>query len=228
MSLDANLVVLVEPELPENVGFVARAMSCFGWQNLAIVGQKPDPSSAAYRTATLGKDILDNSTSHPDLRSAFGKARTTIAFTRRPHRRGLVDLPDLRATPDLDAPWALVFGRESIGLTSEEVLSCDLACRIPTAHGTGSLNLGQAAAVALAVLHEAPPRTAPDPGQGVELAALREQWVGNILSRAESFLHPARREAGRRHLSSLLRRLRPTRAELRFLGSLLERMSRHP
>ena len=221
-----NRVILVEPEMPENVGFVVRAMSCFGWTDLAIVGNKPDRESAAYRTATMGKEILDSCTTHPDLVSAFGEARTTIAFTRRPHQKGLIALQHLAASPSgLEAPWALVFGRESIGLTSDEVMACDIACNIPTVHATGSLNLGQAAAVALAGFHSVKPRTVQDPSRTTALASLREAWVKDIMSNAESMLHPARREAGRRHLASLLRRLRPTREELRFLTSFLGRLS---
>lgn len=223
---DANRIVLVEPETPENIGFVVRAMACFGWENLAIVGTRPPPDSLAYRTATMGKEILERCTVHPDLVSAFGPARTTIAFTRRPHRKGLVDLPRLKDVPDLEGPWTLVFGRESIGLTSEEVLSCDIACRIPTTHSTGSLNLGQAVAVALSGLHELAPSPVSDPAKGIAVAGIREQWARNLVEGAESYLHPARREAGRRHLSALLRRLRPSREELRFLGALLDRMSR--
>lgn len=221
-------VILVEPELPENVGFVARAMSCFGWTELAFVGPKPDPSSAAWRTATLGKEILDAATSHDDLLSAFGSARTTIAFTRRPHQKGLVDLPDLsERMPRLEGPVALVFGRESIGLTSDEVLACDFACQIPTSHPTGSLNLGQAAAIALAFLHDKPTHSSPV-NKGSALASLREQWVRETLEQTDALgiLHPARREAGRRHLASLLRRLRPSREELRFLTALLARLTR--
>ena len=221
-------VILVEPELPENVGFVARAMSCFGWTELAFVGPKPDPSSAAWRTATLGKEILDAASSHDDLLSAFGPARTTIAFTRRPHQKGLVDLPDLaERMPRLEGPVALVFGRESIGLTSDEVLACDFACQIPTSHSTGSLNLGQAAAIALAFLHDKPTHT-PSANKGATVASLREQWVRQTLERTDALgiLHPARREAGRRHLASLLRRRRPSREELRFLTALLARLTR--
>lgn len=217
-------VILVEPEIAENIGFCVRAMSCFGWTDLAVVGEVPQAESPAFRTATLGKDILERASSHADLRSAFGPARTTVAFTRRPHRKGLVDLPRL-AQMRLEGPVALVFGRESIGLTSDEVLSCDLACRIPTVHETGSLNLGQAVAVALSALHRTEPPDPPDPAKGAAVAALREEWTESILARAEEYLHPARREAGRRHLAALLRRLRPTREELRFLGALLERMS---
>jgi TrmH family RNA methyltransferase len=223
---DLGRVVLVEPEIPENVGFVVRAMSCFGWRDLAIVGERPARESAAFRTATMGKDILERCTVHPDLVSAFGEARTTIAFTRRPHRKGLVDLQRLPDLPDLDRPWTLVFGRESIGLTSPEVLSCDIACQIPTAHPTGSLNLGQAVAVALAVLHDRPSHPVADPAGDVAMASLREGWTASVLERADGFLHPARREAGRRHLAALLRRLRPTREELRFLDALANRISR--
>ena len=223
---NANRIVLVEPETPENIGFVVRAMACFGWENLAIVGTRPPPDSLAYRTATMGKDILERCTIHPDLISAFGPARTTIAFTRRPHRKGLVDLPRLKDVPDLQAPWTVVFGRESIGLTSEEVLSCDIACQIPTTHSTGSLNLGQAVAVALSGLHGLSPTSVPDPAKGIAVASRREEWARNLVEGAEGYLHPARREAGRRHLSALLRRLRPSREELRFLGALLDRMSR--
>lgn len=221
-----NRVVLVEPEIPENVGFVVRAMSCFGWTRLAIVGKRPERDSAAYRTATMGKEILDACTVHDDLVSAFGEARTTIAFTRRPHQKGLIALPHLATSSGtLDAPWALVFGRESIGLTSDEVMACDIACKIPTVHSTGSLNLGQAVAVALAGLHEVAPRTSPDPARATALSVLRETWVKDVMARAESMLHPARRDAGRRHLASLLRRMRPTREELRFLTSFLARLA---
>lgn len=224
-----NRVILVEPELPENVGFVARAMSCFGWTDLAFVGPPPDPTSAAWRTATLGKEILDSCTAYPTLEEAFGKARTTIAFTRRPHQKGLVDLPVMaERLPRLESPVALVFGRESIGLTSDEVMSCDFACQIPTSHATGSLNLGQAAAIALSWLHDKPGPFGPDANKGAAVASLREQWVRKTLSETDALglLHPSRREAGRRHLASLLRRLRPSREELRFLTSLLVRLTR--
>lgn len=225
----SNRIILVEPELPENVGFVARAMSCFGWTDLAFVGPPADPSSAAWRTATLGKEILDASTAHESLVSAFGPARTTIAFTRRPHQKGLIDLPDLaERLPRLESPVALVFGRESIGLTSDEVMSCDYACQIPTSHATGSLNLGQAAAIALSWLHDKPGPFSPDASKGAAVASLREEWVRKTLAETDAIglLHPSRREAGRRHLASLLRRLRPSREELRFLTSLLAKLTR--
>jgi tRNA/rRNA methyltransferase len=223
-------VVLVEPELPENIGFVVRAMSCFGLSRLVLVGcPRPEPDSPAFRTATLGKEILAAAEEAATLREAFGDARTTVAFTRRPHRTALVPLPRLTQESGLhEAPWALVFGRESIGLTSEEVLACDIACNIPTHHPTGSLNLGQAASIAMAFLQAAPPRRSAGDGEGTALAAKREEWVAWAAAEIEArgLLHPARLDAGRKHLSDLLRRLRPSDGELRFLEGISRKISR--
>lgn len=226
-STSKNRVILVEPELPENIGFCVRAMACFGLTELVLVGAvRPTPDSAAFRTATLGKEILAQAKEATTLREAFGEARTSIAFTRRPHHKGLVALPHLaRTSTQYEAPWALVFGRESIGLTSEEVLACDLACNIPTTHPTGSFNLGQAVAIALATLHECPPMPVDEEGQGSALAARREEWSERVAREIEArgVLHPARLEAGRKHLHDLLRRLRPNDGELRFLEGLTRR-----
>ncbi len=226
-STNENIVILVEPELPENIGFCVRAMACMGLSKLVLVGTpRPDPESPAFRTATLGKDILANAREVTTLQEAFGEARTTIAFTRRPHHKPLVALPHLAAeSMQYEAPWALVFGRESIGLTSPEVLSCDLACCIPTSHQTGSFNLGQAVAIALATLHDCPPKPVDDMGQGSALAVKREEWVEKVARQIEArgALHPARLEAGRKHLHDLLRRLRPNDGELRFLEGLTRR-----
>ncbi|MEN9355154.1 MAG: hypothetical protein RL318_2479 [Fibrobacterota bacterium] len=223
-------VILIEPELPENIGFVVRAMSCFGWDRLVLVNAKrPDPESPAFRTATLGKEILARAQEASSLEDAFGDARTTVAFTRRPHQKGLLALPHFAAeSAQHEAPWALVFGRESIGLTSDEVMACDIACNIPTVHATGSLNLGQAASIALAFLHDLPTRPVVEAGEGSALAVAREdwaRWVGDQIER-RGLLHPARLDAGRRHLQGILRRMRPNDGELRFLQGLSRRLAK--
>lgn len=223
-------VILVEPELPENIGFVVRAMSCFGWSKLVLLNaRRPDPESPAFRTATLGKEILARAEEASSLEEAFGDARTTVAFTRRPHQKGLLPLPHLaQDSLQHEGPWALVFGRESIGLTSEEVMACDIACSIPTVHATGSLNLGQAASIALAFLHDLPSRPVQEAGEGSALATAREEWarwVGDEIEK-RGLLHPARLDAGRRHLQSILRRMRPNDGELRFLQGLSRRLAK--
>jgi TrmH family RNA methyltransferase len=232
MSALPHRLILIEPEIPENIGFVVRAMACFGWQHLTLVGcPKPEPESPAWRTATMGKEILESCRCVATLEEALDDSCTSIAFTRRPHQKGLHDLPDLSAnSARLDAPWALVFGRESIGMTSDEVLACDYACRIPTVHATGSLNLGQAVSIALAFFHQRPARTPPTPSHVATASALRERWIRSTMQDVDllGLIPPARREAGRRHLMNLLRRLRPNRDELHFLTSLLAKLTSTP
>ena len=68
--------------------------------------------------------------------------------------RAVVPLPELPDPTSLDGQVALVFGRESSGLTNEEVLLCDLAFSIPTSKAYSSMNLSHAIAVTLYDLYE--------------------------------------------------------------------------
>jgi len=141
-------VVLVEPENPLNIGFVARAMRASGVAELVVVSAawKKIPAEA-YVTGTSAPEILNEARVVPDLASALRGCGAAVAFSRR--RSALKQeefvLPD---APGLPPGTALVFGRESKGLTREETAQCGYLARIPNQNGV-SLNLGQAVAVAL-------------------------------------------------------------------------------
>lgn len=143
-------VVLVEPENPLNVGFVARAMKSFGVSELVIAGTswKKVPEDARI-TGVSAPEILSGARFESTLEGALRGCGTAIAFSRRPTdlRQNEVTLP---AVPELGAKGktALVFGRESKGLTRAETALCPHLARIPCQNGI-SLNLGQAVAVAL-------------------------------------------------------------------------------
>jgi tRNA/rRNA methyltransferase len=152
-------VVLVGPENPRNVGFAARAMKCFGVSELFIVGVpwKTAPAEA-LKTGVSALEILDGARVVPALPEALRGCQTAVAFSRRPTvlRQSEFVLP--KAAP-LAGRTALVFGRESNGLTREESALCPFLARIPCRDGL-SLNLGQAVAIALFSL-TAPAAAAP-------------------------------------------------------------------
>ncbi|MFI5345624.1 MAG: RNA methyltransferase [Elusimicrobiota bacterium] len=149
-------VVLVGPENPRNVGFAARAMLCFGAADLTIVGVPwKTPPAEARKTGVAAPDILDRARVVPTLADALRGCDAAVAFSRRPsvlRQTGFV----LPAAPPLTGRVALVFGRESNGLTREESALCPYLARIPCREGV-SLNLGQAVAVALFSLTSSPP-----------------------------------------------------------------------
>lgn len=144
-------VVLVGPENPLNVGFVARAMRAFGAEDLVIAAAswKTMPSEAR-KTGVSAPEILDGARFEADLAGALKGCGTAIAFSRRPTdlRQDEFTLPALPPTLSLKGRTALVFGRESKGLTRAETAICPYLARIPNQNGV-SLNLGQAVAVAL-------------------------------------------------------------------------------
>jgi len=141
--------VLVDPENPLNVGFVARAMRASGATDLVVAAStwKTLPPEARV-TGVCAPDVLDGVRFEEELSGALRGCGTAIAFSRRPTdlRQEEFTLPAL--PPNLAGRVALVFGRESAGLTRAEAALCPYLARIPCKNGV-SLNLGQAVAVAL-------------------------------------------------------------------------------
>ncbi len=145
-----RVIVLVEPENPLNIGFVARAMKCSGVDKLRIVSQTRKVDDAAYRTGTSAKEILDSATFFDRLEDAMNDCHRTIAFSRRTFTDSAENclLENIQPKINSSEVIAFVFGRESQGLFREEVALCSIVCRIPI-DKTMSYNLGQAVSVAL-------------------------------------------------------------------------------
>jgi len=143
------VVVLVEPEHPHNIGFCARAMRSNALNDLRVVTSRASLPVEAWQTAHASSHILDAARLSSDLSSALSDCQFAVAFSRRifgtvaPH----TSLPTLCSRFPAQGTVALVFGRESKGLTHEEIDRCGIQCEIPVA-GQMSINLAQAVAVA--------------------------------------------------------------------------------
>jgi TrmH family RNA methyltransferase len=143
-------VVLVEPEHPHNVGCVARSMKSNGLCDLRIVRRAWPLPRNCKDTAHASMDILENAKLFKTFKEAIADCSYAVAFSRRifdtivPH----VSLPELAPIcKDKNGTVALVFGRESRGLSFEEIELCALQCEIPVA-GQMSINLSHAVSVA--------------------------------------------------------------------------------
>ncbi|MDR2579662.1 MAG: RNA methyltransferase [Fibromonadaceae bacterium] len=142
-------IILVEPEHPHNVGFVARSMKSNGLSDLRIVRKTKPLPKKCYNTAHASAEILDNAKLFSTLKEAIADCSYAIAFSRRlfdsivPHT-SLPKLPSL--CEGKSGTIALIFGRESCGLSFEEIELCAIQCEIPVA-GLMSLNLSHAVSV---------------------------------------------------------------------------------
>lgn len=146
-------VTLVEPHGPVNVGHVARLVRNFGVEKLYLVKPKVDMSVAAVY-ASHASDVLDDAvvTSFATVRkendllvgTSAVRARSVSNVVRRGVSPGR--LHDLLLSARNSS---LVFGRDTTGLTKEEIGICDVMTTIETSPKYRSLNIANAAAIVL-------------------------------------------------------------------------------
>jgi TrmH family RNA methyltransferase len=129
-------------------------MANFGIQTLRIVGADPRQDEQARIFSVHALNILESAEIFTDLQSALSGTHVAWAATARAGgnlsvTRAVVSLTELPDPTSLKGNVALVFGRESSGLTNEEIDLCDLAFSIPTSAKYPSINLSHAVAVTL-------------------------------------------------------------------------------
>ena len=206
------VVVVVEPETPGNVGTIARAMKNFGLDDLKLVDPPElEPDGEAYGFAGHAReDVLPNAdvVTFDAVVEGYHTVGTTAITGEddRSHERFPFKTPaelreSLRA---VDAPTALVFGREGRGLNNDELRRLDEVCSIPAAADYPVLNLGQAATVLLYELRELTVGETQLPDTAVTRAS--EAEIERFHGFFESFLTATGQREHRREKNALLMR----------------------
>jgi tRNA/rRNA methyltransferase len=150
----APVVVLVEPQLGENIGAAARAMANFGLSKLRLVAPRQAwPNERAAVMAAGADRILENAQLYDTLEAAVADCTFVLATTARNHdqHKPIVDAAGAMAeiVPRVAAgeTVALVFGRERNGLENHEVGMADRIVTLPVNPAFASLNLAQAVVI---------------------------------------------------------------------------------
>ncbi len=147
----APAVILVEPQLAENIGMAARAMANFGLAELRLVAPRDGwPKKGARAAASGATHVLDGARLHGTVREAIADLNFVLATTRRARgqmKRVLAPeeaLPDLHNRIGLGERVGILFGRERAGLGNDEVSLADAIVTFPVDPAFGSVNLAQA------------------------------------------------------------------------------------
>ncbi|HVX99139.1 MAG TPA: TrmJ/YjtD family RNA methyltransferase [Pseudorhodoplanes sp.] len=150
----APAVVLVEPQLGENIGAAARAMANFGLGRLRLVRPRCRwPSREAVIMASGADRVLDGAVLFETLEEAIGDCTFVLAATARAHDQAKpvigADAAAREAAPRVAAgeSVAFVFGRERNGLEMAEIGLADAIVTLPVNPAFASLNLAQAVAI---------------------------------------------------------------------------------
>ncbi len=147
----APAIILVEPQLGENIGMVARAMANFGLAELRLVNPRDGwPSEKARAAASRADHVIDGVVLFDDLRSALADLNFVFATTARERDgfkqvRGPVEAGRaLRSRARAGERTGIMFGRERFGLFNEEVALADEIVTFPVNPEFASLNIAQA------------------------------------------------------------------------------------
>lgn len=147
----APIVILVEPQLGDNIGTAARAMANFGLSELRLVKPRdPWPNERAYVTASGANRVLDNARLYDSVKDAIADCTLVLATTARAHDQAKPVVSAEGAAqamrPRIAAgeKVAILFGREKWGLENDEVGLADQIVTLPVNPAFASLNLAQA------------------------------------------------------------------------------------
>ena len=144
-------IVLVEPQLGENIGMVARAMANFGLSELRLVNPRDGwPSAKAKAAASRADHVIDGASLFSSTAEAIADLNFVFATTARERDgfkpvRGPVEAGRaLRARENGGEKTGILFGRERFGLDTEEVGLADEIVTFPVNPAFASLNIAQA------------------------------------------------------------------------------------
>ena len=145
------VIILVEPQLGENIGMVARAMANFGLSELRLVNPRDGwPSEKARAAASRADHVIDGAKVFANLEDAIADLNHVLATTAR--RRDMLKTvlaPDeavslARNRMDAGSSVGILFGRERWGLENDEIAVADEIITFPVNPGFASLNIAQA------------------------------------------------------------------------------------
>ncbi|MCC7345977.1 MAG: TrmJ/YjtD family RNA methyltransferase [Variibacter sp.] len=229
------IVVLVEPQLGENIGSAARAMANFGLSELRIVKPREDFPNARARAAASGADrVLDSAQIFQTLEAAIADCTRVFAATARAHDQAKpvvsAEGAARAAAPHVAAgeKVALLFGRERWGLENDEVGLADTIVTLPVNPAFASLNLAQAVVIIAyewfklasgGVLPFAMPQKSA-PATKEQLQAFF-QSLESELERVEFFRPPEKRPTMTVNLRNIFHRMQPTRQDIQTLHGVI-------
>jgi tRNA (cytidine32/uridine32-2'-O)-methyltransferase len=224
--------VLVEPTHPGNIGAVARAMKTMGLTHLHLVNPRCATDAEAIARAAGADDLLAAAAVHRALPEALAGCRLVVGTSARLRH---LDWPQLdpRACGErlvaeaAEGEVALILGRESSGLSNEELARCHFLAHIPTNPGFSSLNLAAAAQVfayeVYTALRAGAPQAAqgsqPEPAPAEELEGLHAHLAQALTDLG--FSHPEQSHRLLQRLRRLFNRARPDRIEVNILRGIL-------
>jgi tRNA (cytidine32/uridine32-2'-O)-methyltransferase len=233
----ANIrIVLVGTTHPGNIGATARAMKNMGLEKLYLVQPKIFPHPEATARAAGADDILNKAIIVTNLNEALAGCKLIFGTSARERslpvtvvnpRQAAIQALSILSDSKFSENIAFVFGQERMGLTNDELLSCNYHIFIPAVENFSSLNLAASVQIITYELYMAHVETLPPTSQNhyeslasAENLELFYQYLQQVLITIE-FLQPNNPRYLMRRLRRLFNRAKLEEREVNILRGIL-------
>jgi tRNA/rRNA methyltransferase len=228
-------IILVEPQLGENIGTAARAMANCGLDDLRLVAPRDGwPSDKAVAAASGADTVLRKARLYPSVPAAIGDLAHVYAATARDRSMVKRELTPRRAAAEMrgflaaDEACGVMFGPERTGLVNDHIALADTVLTVPLNPAFSSLNLAQAVLLIgyewFTAQTEPPPEIMHTghsrPADKAELLRFFEHFE-EALEVSGFLRHPDKRPGMTRNLRNLFQRAGCTEQELRTLHGVI-------
>jgi tRNA/rRNA methyltransferase len=233
-ALPGPVVVLVEPQLGENIGAAARAMANFGLSRLRLVKPRQAWPNPQARMLAAGADrVLEGAELFDSLEAAIADCTLVLAATARAHDQAKPVIDAAEAARQMAPPVgagetvAVMFGRERYGLEGHEVGLADRIITFPVNPAFASLNLGQAVLIVAyewfkltgtGLPFETPNRS---PLAGKEQLLAFFNTLEGELEKIEFFRPPDKRATMQINLRNIFQRMELTQQDIQTLHGVV-------
>jgi tRNA/rRNA methyltransferase len=151
LSAAPPAIILVNPQLGENIGFAARAMANFGLTDLRLVAPRDGwPNDKAHAAAAGAAFVVERASVYPSVESAVAELHFVLASTARPREMIKPVLSpesaavELRRRGENEQRGGVLFGPERSGLDNDTISLADAILTAPVSPDFASLSLPQA------------------------------------------------------------------------------------
>jgi tRNA/rRNA methyltransferase len=234
------VIILVRPQLGENIGMAARAMLNCGLSALRLVGPRDGwPNAKAQRAASGADVVLDKARVFDSVAEAVADLEHVVATSGRKRELSQRLLTARRAALEVRA-WTgqgekvgILFGPERTGLENDDMVQADTVLSIPLNPQFSSLNVAQAV---LLVCYEWAAAADTTPAQRMADHAARpvtKDELQNLFDHLERALdqsgflrHKVMRPAMVNNLRALLQRANMTEQEARTFHGVIKFLSK--
>lgn len=225
-------IILVRPQLPENIGAVVRVMTNFGFNELRVVSpREKNFIEKATPMAANGAYLLNDITIFDNLSDAISDINLLIAtagYSRhmvKPLTTPRESMPNIKG---YSGKVAFIFGSERIGLTNEELNLAELVLQIKTDEKNPSMNIAQAVAVVCYEFESANPLF--DNAFHPMLASKEElvYFLNNLLTRLDNkgfYKNPKMKQEMNKNIRNIFVRSSLTSQDIKTLHGIFRTLS---